>query len=139
MKRSFLAGSVALIVLVAPSWAQQPAGHSLDGRWTLWLRAPTGIDSPLRVQLQSRSDSVTVTAANGLSLRGVSTTAGVTLTGKAADKTTDITISARWVGDSLVGRGKQGADSIATLWLARERDRPTSSPTRQTVHPTEFF
>ena len=140
MKRSLLAGSAALLVLVASSSAQQPTRRSpLDGTWTFWRRQPTGIDFPLRVELQSRSDSLTVTAANGLTLRGLSTTTGVTLTGKIADKTTDITVSARWVGDSLVGRGKQGADSISILWLVRDRARPTSSPTRQTAHPTEFF
>jgi acetamidase/formamidase len=139
MKRSFLAGSAALFVLVAPSSAQQPARRALDGTWTFWRRQPTGIESPLRVELQSRSDSVIVTAANGLSLRGLSTSSGVTLAGKAADKKTDITVSAAWVGDSLVGRGKQGADSIAVLWLVRDRARPASSPSRQTVHPTDFF
>jgi len=140
MKHSLLCASVALVLLGASSAAQQPTPRPpLNGTWTLWRRQPTGIDTPLRVTLESRSDSVTVTAANGLMLRGLSTTTGITLTGKAGDKTTDIALSARWVGDSLLGRGKQGADSISVLWLARERPRLASSPTRQTVHPTEFF
>ena len=140
MKRSLLAAGAAIVVLVTSSSAQQSAARSqLDGAWTFWRRQPTGNETALRVQLQSRSDSVIVTAANGLTMRGVATAAGVTLAGKTADKTTDIAVSARWAGDSLVGRGKQGADSISVLWLVRERARPASSPTRRTVHPTEFF
>ena len=124
MKRSLIAGSAALLAAGSLFAQQGTRPASIDGTWTLWRRQPTGIDFPLRVELQSRGDSVTVTAANGLMLRGLSTSSGVTLTGKAADKKTDITASARWVGDSLVGRGKQGSDSITILWLVRDRVRP---------------
>jgi acetamidase/formamidase len=139
MKRVLVAGSAAFLA-AASLPAQQPARRPpLDGTWTFWRRQPNGIDFPLRVELQSRGDSVIATAANGLELRGRSTDAGVMLIGKAADKKTDIAVSARWSGDSLVGRGKQGADSVSVLWLVRDRARPASSPTRRTVHPTEFF
>jgi acetamidase/formamidase len=37
-----------------------------------------------------------------------------------------------------VGHGTQGADSIGLLWFVRDRARPASAPTRQTVHPIEF-
>jgi acetamidase/formamidase len=137
MKRSLIAGTVALLA-AASLPAQQPRG-SLDGTWTFWRRQPNGLDFPLRVELKSERDSLTVTGTNGLALHGQSATSGVTLTGKAADKKTDIAVSARWVGDSLVGRGKQGEDTISILWFVRDRVRPASSPTRQTVHPTEFF
>ena len=139
MKRSFAAGSAAVLVAASVS-AQQPARPaSLDGTWTFWRHQLNGVDFPLRVELQSRRDSVTVIAANGLTLHGQSTTSGLTLAGKAADKQTDIAVSARWVGDSLVGRGKQGADSISILWFVRDHARPASAPRRQTVHPAEFF
>jgi acetamidase/formamidase len=135
MKRSWLFGTTVLVTAASAS-AQQP---SLDGPWTLWRRQPNGIPSALHVEVQSRRDSVTVTGINGLVLYGKSTSSGLALTGKAADKKTDIAVSARWAGDSLVGQGKQGPDTINLLWFVRERARPVSSPTRQTVHPTEFF
>jgi len=138
MKRSLLATSGMLLVAAAVQ-GQQPTGPpSLDGNWTLWRRQPNGIANPLHVTIESKRDSVIVKGVNGLELRGISGASSVMLIGKAADKKTDIAINARWVGDSLVGSGKQGPDSVAMLWFARERSRPSSAPTRQTVHPTEF-
>ena len=114
MKRSWLFGTTVLLT-AASLPAQQP---SLDGPWTLWRRQPNGIPSALHVEVQSRRDSVTVTGINGLVLSGKSTSSGLALTGKAADKKTDVAVSARWVGDSLVGQGKQGPDTISLLWVA---------------------
>src|SRR6476646_6136572 len=138
MKHSLLVAAGALVVATLLP-AQQPTRPTLDGPWTFWRRQPNRSDFPLRVELQFRRDSVTVTGLNGLVLHGRTTASGVELTVKAADKKTDITVSARWVGDSLVGQGKQGSDTISFLWLARDHARPAASPTRQTVHPTEFF
>ena len=135
MKRLLLASSGALVLAATVARSQQPA---IDGNWTLWRRQSNGIANPLHVTIESKRDSVIVKGVNGLELRGVFAASTVTLIGKAADKKTDIAINARWVGDSLVGRGKQGSDSVGVLWFARERSRTASAPTRQTVHPTEF-
>lgn len=140
MNRSLLWVAAALLVS-GPLSAQQPTRPTLDGTWTFWRRLPNGIDSPLRVVLQSTRDSLTVTAPNQLRLRGRSTPSGVTLTGMGADQTGeyDFAMTASWAGDSLVGRGLQGTDTIRVAWLVRDSDRPASSPTRRTVHPTEFY
>jgi len=140
MKRSLLVSGGALLLAAVSAPAQQPTRSApLDGNWTFWRRQPNGLDFPLRVAIQTQRDSVTVTGVNGLLLHGQSSASGVTVAGKAADKKTDISVSARWAGDSLVGRGRQGSDSISFLWFARERARPASTPTRLTVHPTEFY
>jgi acetamidase/formamidase len=138
--RSLLVAAAALLVSGSLS-AQQSTRPTLDGTWTLWRRLPTGIDLPLRVALQSRGDSLTVTAPNELRLQGRSTSSGITLSGMGADRTSEFAfaMSASWVGDSLVGRGMQGPDTIRVLWMVRDSDRRSSSPTRQTVHPVEFF
>jgi len=142
MKRSLLAGCRALwlVSLAAASLpGQQPARSArLDGSWTFWRRQPDGSDFPLRVTIQTQRDSVTVTGVNGLMLQGHATALGAAFAGKAADRKTDIAAVIRWSGDSLVGHGTHGVDSIPVLWFAREHVRPASAPTRQTVHPTEF-
>ena len=64
MKRSLLAAGAAVVVFVTSSSAQQSAARSqLDGAWTFWRRQSTGNEAALRVQVQSRGDSVIVTAA----------------------------------------------------------------------------
>jgi len=136
--RSFVV-AIASLAAAAPSLDSQQQSRSLDGSWTFWRHQPNGTDFPLRVEIVTQRDSITVTGSNGLLLRGQLTASAVTLVGKAADKKTDIAVSARWVGDSLVGKGKQGPDSISILWFKRDVARPASAPTRQIVHPTEFF
>jgi len=121
-------------------FAQQTPRHGPpDGSWTFWRRPSNGIEFPLRVQFTTLGDSLTVTAPNGFAVHGRSTPDGVALSGSLADKKTPITLTARWAGDSLVGRGVQGPDTITHLWFVAERARPASSPTRRTVHPSEFF
>jgi acetamidase/formamidase len=137
MYRPFLASS--LLTLAASLAAQQPApSATLDGTWTFWRHQPNASDFPLRGEFRTIGDSVTFIAVNGLSVHGRSTSAGLTLAGTAANKKTPITASVRWDGDSLIGRGKGGSDSIPALWFVRDRARPASAPTRQTAHPTEF-
>src|SRR5690242_1157444 len=140
MSRFLLLASLAGLSLAIPEvGAQQPTrAAALAGNWTFWRHQPNSTDFPLHVAIESQRDPVIVTGINGLQLRGVATASNLTLVGKAADKKTDITVSAHWGGDSLVGRGKQGPDSIDMLWFVRDRARPASAPTRQTVHPTEF-
>ncbi|MES2306568.1 MAG: acetamidase/formamidase family protein [Gemmatimonadota bacterium] len=140
VNRALLLPAVAMLVSGSLS-AQQSNRPTLDGNWTLWRRQPHGIDTPLRVELQTRGDSLTVTAPNQLRLQGRSTSSGITLSGMGADQTGEyaMTISASWSGDSLVGRGIQGPDTIRVLWMVRDSERRSSTPTRQTVHPAEFF
>lgn len=142
LARIVLGLTAAATLLVSGSLsAQQSTRRTLDGNWTLWRRQADGIDMPLRVELQTRGDSLSVTAPNELRLQGRSTSAGITLSGMGADRAGefDMTMSASWVGDSLVGRGVQGPDTIRVLWMVRDSERRSSSPTRRTVHSAEFF
>jgi acetamidase/formamidase len=130
----------ACMAIPAPGHAQQPRAQTperpLAGVWVLWRRN-FGSDFPVRLHIEGRGDSLIATASNGLQATGRATGGRLALSGKAADRRTDLRLEVGWQGDSLVGTSSSGDQTVPT-WLVRERTRPSSAPTRQLFRPTAF-